>query len=1107
MLSGLAMAGDPGADEWRAHPARVVAGVTSGRACAGAASTPATLVQPPAAAIGRQDAPDGATTAPERSETAFLWLGGAPPLALQAPAAGASPGAGAGAPPAQRLSLPDRRDPDCALQGVVVEVGDPVPVDAPTARRLEREIAAATALDEALRARVRGDLRTALPAFARAVDETLPASRAKVLARLHRVQFGLELQEAAAVALDLDAAAADLAALPPSRREDAADDPLRLFAEQLMARQAGQRGAVAVARQRLADLAPRVVRALGPAHEDALTVEIYLAALEARAGQTEAAAVRLAAVESAWRARAPTDPLRMVAESRLASIETERGASAQAERRLRDALEATIAAGGADSFAHARYMLELGAGLAGTRPMDALPALRRSTLWLDAELGPRNPLVGFARESLAYAQAALGRFDDALPVQRALVAAYVERFGVDDSRTVTARHNLGRLLFEVGQGDEASALFADLIRAADARGDPAVAANLRLDLALRTWERDGPAVACRRVDEARRIVGAASGVDDNTRLNVETVDAVCAARSGRPDEAVTRLRAVLVERIATYGEDGYDALSARAALARALIDAGAFDEARLELTRFAALVEAVREREPPEPGSGRTYFAQWQISDDRQAGYRDLAWLHARAGRVDDAIRVAEASRARGIGDALGLAIEGTGLPTRERLRLNAAAAAIRELDAELALLPPGSAARLPLEEQRAALDLELVAARDALRHSAAPVPVRRRALGDALPPGTVFVGVQPVHGAAWAYVVRRDRKPAVVMLGRPDVLAAAPALAAAWATADGARAPMWRRTDGRVEFALSPPTADSVRVTPEALAAEMATALLAPLAPYLAGARRVVFAADGPLALLPVEPLPWRGATLVGHVDVAYAPSLTAWASLAALPRSPHRRDLVAFGAPDYARLTGTEGLPPSLARLHWSPLPAAEAEVAAIAARFRADRRLVVTGAGATKMAFATAGRDGTLASTRYLHVAAHGHLSPGAPQWSSLVLAGDRAAPGYVTAAEIATYAIGADLVVLSACETALGKDVAGEGVFGLPYALTVAGARATLLSLWPVSDDSAAAFMARFYARLAQGAPPAVALAATKREFIRDPKFAAPFHWAPWVLYGG
>ena len=255
-------------------------------------------------------------------------------------------------------------------------------------------------------------------------------------------------------------------------------------------------------------------------------------------------------------------------------------------------------------------------------------------------------------------------------------------------------------------------------------GDAAVAANLRLDLALRTWERDGAAVACRRVDEARRIVVAAPGIDDNTRLNVETVDAVCVARAGRPAEAVTRLRAVLVERVATYGEDGYDALSARAALARALIDAGGVRRGapRADAVRRAGRGSA-RARSRPSPGSGRTYFAQWQTSDERQAGYRDLAWLHARAGRVDEAIRVAEASRSRGIGDALGLVIEGTGLPTRERLRLNAAAAAMRELDAEAGVAAPGSAVRLPLEEQRAALDLELGAARAALRLATPPVP------------------------------------------------------------------------------------------------------------------------------------------------------------------------------------------------------------------------------------------------------------------------------------------------------------------------------------------------------------------------------------------------
>jgi tetratricopeptide (TPR) repeat protein len=705
----------------------------------------------------------------------------------------------------------------------------------------------------------------------------------------------------------------------------------------------------------------------------------------------------------------------------------------------------------------------------------------------------------------------LGRFDDALPVQRTLVAAYVERFGPTDPRTVTARYNLGRWLFEVGADDEATLLFTALIREADARGAAAAgtAANLRLDLALRTWMRDGAAVACVRVDQARRIVVAAPGIDDDTRLNVELVDAICVARAGRRAEAVTRLRAVLAERVAAYGEDGYDALSARATIARVLIDAGEYDAARLELTRLAELSEGVREREAPEPGSGRTYFAQWLTSDERQAGYRDLAWLHARAGRVDEAIRVAEASRSRGIADALGLVTEANGLPTRDRVRLVAAAVAMRELDAEAALLPPASAMRLPLDERRAALDRDLAEARAALRLATPPVPppAARGAWGAAIPAGTVFVGLQVVHGAAWAYVLRRDRKPAVVMLGSAAALAAAPALATAWATPGNERAPLWRREDGGIEIALSSPGAGAVRIATDALAADVATAVLVPLAPHLAGTRRVVISSDGPLATLPFESLPWRGAALVERFEISYAPSLAAWVATGGLPRAPRQRELVAFGAPDYASLTRADGVPSPMARLRWPPLPAADAEVAAIAGRFPEARTKVLTGAAATRAAFAGAGRDGTLASTRFLHVAAHGYLSPGAPQWSSLVLAGEGGSPGYVTAAELATYDIGADLVVLSACETALGKNVVGEGVFGLPYALAVAGARGTLLSLWPVSDASAAAFMGRFYARLARGAAPASALAETKREFIRDPEYAAPFHWAPWVLYGG
>jgi CHAT domain-containing protein len=75
-----------------------------------------------------------------------------------------------------------------------------------------------------------------------------------------------------------------------------------------------------------------------------------------------------------------------------------------------------------------------------------------------------------------------------------------------------------------------------------------------------------------------------------------------------------------------------------------------------------------------------------------------------------------------------------------------------------------------------------------------------------------------------------------------------------------------------------------------------------------------------------------------------------------------------------------------------------------------------------------------------------------------------------------------------------------------VTGLPFALFVAGNRATLLTLWRIPDRSTSVFIAAFFERLHAGAPGARALTATKREFLRSDRFAHPAYWGAFALYG-
>jgi CHAT domain-containing protein len=177
---------------------------------------------------------------------------------------------------------------------------------------------------------------------------------------------------------------------------------------------------------------------------------------------------------------------------------------------------------------------------------------------------------------------------------------------------------------------------------------------------------------------------------------------------------------------------------------------------------------------------------------------------------------------------------------------------------------------------------------------------------------------------------------------------------------------------------------------------------------------------------------------------------------------------------------------------------LPGAAAELRA------AQKALGVTGqprvaADATKETFLKEG-----GSARLIHVAAHHFFDGSAPGLSFLKLAGDTGAR-FLYANEVAELRLGAQLVVLSACETARSHVVAGDEQYGMIRSFLAAGARSIVSTLWAIEDESAAQIFSLFYQN-ATRRPLAQALANAQRGMMKTPPYDLPYFWAPYVLSG-
>ena len=324
---------------------------------------------------------------------------------------------------------------------------------------------------------------------------------------------------------------------------------------------------------------------------------------------------------------------------------------------------------------------------------------------------------------------------------------------------------------------------------------------------------------------------------------------------------------------------------------------------------------------------------------------------------------------------------------------------------------------------------------------------------------------------------------------------------------------PIWQQVDGAFIISRTAP-AGSRRIQDFGnLSDALFERLLAPFAGQYQDTQRLIISPDGALCYLPFETLTRQGVSVLETMDIGYVQSLAVYAELkkrSAAKKHKSEPSLLSVADPQYrATSSGADASESgSLRRMRgisWPALPGTRTESAAIGRLYRNKRQLL--GAQASKTSLAKMQDQKGLKDFQILHFATHGYVDD---ERSALVLSPDgNPVSAYLMDQDIVGWTLDSDLVLLSACNTGVGRQQTGEGIVGLPYAFFMAGNINTLMSLWPVDDEGTAKLMPSFMQRIQKGEDHVTALNNTKRAFARGEygqAFSNPRVWSAFVMYG-